>query len=624
MFRNRVLIVLLPVILVLTGCAGSSPDPVMPSQSELMPAGVQNFETNHLWGFWDVIWNENTGEFDSVPLRGASAAWNVVKFIDNNPNNLIINIVGTDFQPDYLEFNVDVGIQHPFPGLDIFTGFDVMGIFLSDGNSVYPGLQGFAIAGPGDPKVLNPDGFTRRWNAQEFGSAGEIIPLQGYFPGAKGTPDYTPTAVLNPYKYYADGILPLDNAFDFLEQNFLDRATFKPGNLNYRRFDIRFPTPGPPRFQYAVCANWEANIHHPDPPLSLDDFPMSAHSQEAVALSVVDSSDAYYQTSGYGGDIVLNITPWDWSAEPSVVMEEYQIMLYSDAWVGPYAVDMTVVADDPHSYTFMAEKTVEILTSDDPLGVWIEVYYPDFDYTSPIGVPNDAQGKLAAYFYYEVPIDGDPPISGDFIYGWGDSDIMGRAMANDNDQFFTNFITMPGDGPYADNDVVMLYEGHSRGHLAHGDFVSLVGALGYTFEYVPANPYVPLDTEGVKVLVISTYYSDPEPNYFTPEEIQEIKDLVHGGGQCAVVIDYPGSFPDDGHNVNKLLEDLGADFDTPMDFTIDDWAYTFYDITPDPITENVNQIQGWWSGPWDVWGEGTSLVRNSEGRTSICKSPIDF
>ena len=72
----------------------------------------------------------------------------------------------TNLTLESLEFNgniieVEIGLRHPFLGLNEFTGFDVCGILRTGGT-----VSGFddphmIMAGDGDTHLLNPDGWAR-------------------------------------------------------------------------------------------------------------------------------------------------------------------------------------------------------------------------------------------------------------------------------------------------------------------------------------------------------------------------------------------------------------------------------------------------------------------------------
>jgi len=624
MYRFIHVFTLTVVLLILAGCSGRGADIVTPPISDI-PAKDSSVTTggSTLWGFWDIEFDPVSQEVMIIPRRTTEWAYNVVRFVDSSPMYLTINIVQTDFQPEYLDFYVDIGLQHPFPGLDIFTGFDVMGIFLGEGTDTYPGPAGYPVAGVNDPQLLNADGYTRRWNAPEFASAGDLFPIQGYIPGAKGTPDFVPSAVLNPYKYYSDALDVQGDPFEFLASNPDGRGAFSPGSVNHRLYYLRFPTTSIPKFQYAINANWDINIYHPDPPETLDDFPFSANSQEAVLIDVVDTSSAYFTPSTYGGDVIFDISVWDWSAETSTVTEEYVIRLLSDAWVGAATVDMTPTAVDGHAYTYHAEVPIEILTSADPLRVWVEVAYPDYDYTSHVGVPNLAIGNLTNYFAVDVDVSPAGPTGG-IMYGLADYQWFLYCNQADNTQFFTNLLNLPLDGPYADNTHVSFYTGRWSAFSEPIRFRELIEGLGYTYEFVLDAPFTPINTDGVKMLVIFTLNPPMIPVFYTPEEVQEIKDLVNGGGICILLTDFPGSYDPYGGTevVDRLIEDLGLHFTFPNDQDTGPGYYTWFDISPSPETAGVSSIYGGWAGHFLMYGEAVSLIRSPGGYDVLVTTPI--
>jgi hypothetical protein len=412
---NRLLISLsgaLACFLLAIGCSGGNAGPVAPdvTASPATDTVQEESASTHLWGLWDVYIDVENQKIDAVPMRGACFTANVVRFVDGPPVNLILQLGTIDIQPDYMDIPVDVGLQHPFPGLDSFTGFDVLGVFMGNGTGAYLGPEGFPVQCGNDQRLMNPDGFTRWFNPIEFADAGQQMPILGYYPGKLGSPGYSPNAVLNPYKYFTDDLGKDDDAFAFLAANPDSRGVFSPGSVNHRQYDLRFPSSVGVRFQYAVVAHWEPNVNAPDPPVSIDDFPLSANADEALAMDVDDSSTLFYAGSGsYGGNVILDISPIDWSAVASGAMEEYAIKCYSSAWDGAALADMTPVGGGDNYYTFHFDKAVETLMSANPLPVWIEISYPALDYTNDFGVSNEADGALAGYFLVEIPVGTEIP-----------------------------------------------------------------------------------------------------------------------------------------------------------------------------------------------------------------------
>ncbi len=414
--------------LLLIGLGCSSGAPITPDFTNTAVDVHSTATQPILWGLWDIHIDPESETIEAVPLRGPAFTCNVVQFVDGPPVNLLLSIEDVDPQADYTDILIDVGLQHPFPGLDQYTGFDVLGVFMGDGTSVYLGPDGFPVAGESDQQLLNADGYTRWFNADEFTDAGETMPLFGYVPGKLGTPDYIPSAVLNPYKYFADGLEKDINAFDFLVNNADDRGCFRPGSVNRRYYNLRFPTPTPGiTFQYAVIANWDIPENGG---ASLDDFPISANAAEAVVISVVDNSTLYYvDATEFGGNVVLDISVYDWSATCSGVMEEYVVKCFSDAWTGDGAVDMTPVDSGTNYYTFQTDIPFTSMTAENPLLVWIRIDYPGLDYSNEFGVKNGADGSLASFYKLGIPVSDQAPITGWALTWGGGDDDFGRSVA---------------------------------------------------------------------------------------------------------------------------------------------------------------------------------------------------
>jgi len=254
--------------------------------------------------------------------------------------------------------------------------------------------------------------------------------------------------------------------------------------------------------------------------------------------------------------------------------------------------------------------------------VWIEVVYPEFDYASPVGIPNDAVGALTSYFLTEVDIDDEgPEPSREYIYGLGDWDIILKAEMDDNKQLFINWINLDLEGPYSENNKVMYYAGHTTGDYTPVALGQIVIDQGYEYEFVPDDPFVPLDTTGLKVLFIQHFESDDLEPLYTPGEIQGIRDMVNGGGVVVVVIDYPGSHGGGNLVLDTFIEDLGIQWSCPHDMT-DPTAYIMTDYTPDPVTAGITEIEGWWWGRFELYGDAVSLGRGINDADVIVKSPI--
>jgi len=394
---------LLPTI---SGCSGSSspvsPD-TLPQNGDTVTVVCSASARTFLWGAWNVNLDLNGAGAEFIPERNTAFTCNVTHFVEGPPLEMYAKLVDWEVHQESTAVTMDIFMKNPF-ATDNYTGFDVMGVFMGDGSDVFPGPQNFNIPGPDDQQLLNPDGYTRWFNWTEF--SGVQSKLFGYGPFSGSLPGYFPSAVLCPYKYYADGIESTEDAFDYLIGNAVLRGSYGSQSTNSRRYEMRFPTDGDINFQLAVVAHWVANVNQPDPPGNLFDFPIEANADEAPLIRIENDSTVYYiNESDNGGHVRLNLSPWDWSAGlTSIVMEEYQVYCYSDAWDGPYEVDMTPVYNTLKYFTFKTKIPVTNIHSRDPIPVWIGVMYPDLDYSNNFGFENGADGNLASYFYTEVPV----------------------------------------------------------------------------------------------------------------------------------------------------------------------------------------------------------------------------
>ena len=93
------------------------------------------------------------------------------------------------------------------------------------------------MAGEGDTRLLNPDGYTRWWNPAEFPvNNGTIF---SYTDGLLGAPYSTGgfNCTLNAYKYYCDDLDDPDDPLSDVDPQ--GRGVFSAGQKNVRHFRHR-------------------------------------------------------------------------------------------------------------------------------------------------------------------------------------------------------------------------------------------------------------------------------------------------------------------------------------------------------------------------------------------------
>ncbi len=290
------------ILMLATACSGSNTS-VLPDQTGIAKTTAGD-SSHQLWGLYQFTFDPDAGNIEVAPLRGCDMHLNAIVFLEPPPLSLLTL--------EHIEFNgnlvtADIGLRHPFLGLNEFTGFDVCGVFISKGS-----LNGFTdtdivMAGEGDTRLLNPDGLTRWWNPSEFPYDGTMF---GYKDGLLGTKDSVAdfNCTINGYKYFADGLGPTD---DYLTVDPSKRGVFSAGAKNIRRYELELGDTGLV-FNYAIDANWQ----FPDgqkPWAVPGDFPPTANRPEAWGVDITETSNSLYNNGSgdSGGELGLSIDVYD-------------------------------------------------------------------------------------------------------------------------------------------------------------------------------------------------------------------------------------------------------------------------------------------------------------------------
>jgi len=307
------------------GCSSGDHDPIRPEGENAVAPDklVQSGSDHMLWGLYDCYVDTSNGQVSWETSRTAAFTANLNNILAGFSGSFSIGDLDlTDYMTEG-RLDCTVTLKHPFPGLDKYHGFDVWGIFLHEGASTLE-YQGLSYSGGpdsmGDEAVLlNADGYTRWFNWVEFDGTG--IPLFEYTPGLPSNIP-SPTAMLNPYRIFADGLEYEDDYYDWisLSGNTEDRNIFRSYGVNSRRYELQFPLDaGMPvlNFQFAIIATWEPG----DPELTGDpvnyepgDFPSSANVDEPFFIGVsTAASDLYYEDpSSFGGTFRAAVEVFDW------------------------------------------------------------------------------------------------------------------------------------------------------------------------------------------------------------------------------------------------------------------------------------------------------------------------
>jgi len=421
---------LILMMLVISACSGGS-DPISGSltggdEGLTSPRAANLESTTMLWGYWNIGIDTETDMVEILPMRGAMMHVNAVLWMQppaGSVANLGIAIIDDSEYISTGELSIDVSLSHPFPGLDQYSGFDIMGVFMTDGHESLQSQSGVTISDGGiqDAALLNADGYTRWWNQDEFAVAG--MKIFSYIPGKLGIEAATLDARINPYKYFTDGLGATDDCNLFIAENSVDRGKFPAGFQGTRRYDLKFPMQGLPKlmFDYAVVASWEPPID--EPPSVPDDFPLSANALEPIALSIADNSDLYYDEVNdiHGGTVSLELELYAWQGlDPDVTIPDIidaVAIEFLDSGVFPGGDYFTwnsgtwsVGAGAEHSSVWSCDISTGLnpyAMGDAPALILFETIY---DYDNGYGSDYPAGAVLTSYFPYELTVYGTPGV----------------------------------------------------------------------------------------------------------------------------------------------------------------------------------------------------------------------
>ena len=438
--RNIFTVLILAVFV--QSCMGKT-SPTLTNVNETTGQIFLNQAPAMLWGVWTVAIDTSNETIIAVPIRGAEFAANVTMFLQppsGKLSNLKFNNMDFTKWADEGKVDLDVGLTHPFPGLNQYTGFDVMGVFMHNGsnNSGYPMAYNATWGRIGkDGVLLNADGYTRWFNATEFNKPG----ILGYTPGAAGTKDFIPKATLNGFKYFADGLDKNQSLTDFysISNNCANRGCFLPGSTNYRHYSIQFPMDSGSlvlKFQYAVIANWKP--FEGGPPYPVSDFPLSANMAEPLILNIDTSeSTLYYNSPGdYGGDLKIKLEILDHQQAltgseiakgiATVAVESPDNLLGGCPTFPQTYLENNSEPAGPSSsvYTIEIPGTACVHNGQGEKSIMITVISEDpTSYDSGIpGWPFPENPRLSSYAIGWVTIgpgsSGNPPVGGDLSYYW--------------------------------------------------------------------------------------------------------------------------------------------------------------------------------------------------------------
>ncbi len=481
---NRLLCVSL-VILFTIGCSSRASDLSSPELKPGADIAHSHHGSHQLWGLWQLKFDPSLEKAEAIPLRGPQFHMNVLPFLEPPP--WVLLTIGNCKPVNHFTCQIDLNLTHPLAGLVEFTGFDVCGILFTNGTHTGFG-DGITMAGWGDTRLVNADGYTRWWNPVEFPEA----PFFGYTDGLIGAPNSKAhyNCNINGYKYYSDYLDPLD---DIAMLPSTSRGTFAPGATLRRSFQIEL---GPKQLvmNYGIDACWEPP-NGPGPWNVPDDFPEDANRSEPYRINagIIDNSlnyDDYYGTAG--GTATLHVRVYDWFH-----VEKNTITCRSDCGIPPVTVD-TPIDTGPGYALYEIKLDGSSLTRNGPVDLLFECACEDIGYQDFLpGEP------VTSYFTHSIKV-GDPTPH----EGWAITDGTTHGeypMAVADDAFDNKYIAGYLWLSLADKQVMLI----KLGSLGDKSWVILLGSEG-----MDTSTGIIVDGSGYIYLVGSFCYTvdfDPGP-----------------------------------------------------------------------------------------------------------------
>ena len=133
--KHYILVTVCLCTMIFYGCSGTdsltSPDPI--SELNLSSNSISADSPTALWGYYTLEMDLVNREVNVVADRTGMFTANVVGFVNGNPAGLGFSINNVLYETDYVDVDIDVTINHPFPGFPQYDGYDVRGIFMGDG-----------------------------------------------------------------------------------------------------------------------------------------------------------------------------------------------------------------------------------------------------------------------------------------------------------------------------------------------------------------------------------------------------------------------------------------------------------------------------------------------------------
>jgi len=418
-------------LLVSVSCAhGTSTSPATPRFPDITRDQTRQSDTispgHNLLGYFSVSIDPATCTVETIPMRSPAWHLNAIRFVE--PPSGVSHLSFSNIEIEGRRVSVDVGLYHPFGGLQQFSGFDVKGIVIGGADMVDPTNSDRRWAGgPDGLRLLNADGWTRWWNPNEFEDNGTVFSYRDGMFGTSNVDDGYYDATLCGYKVFATALGPNDDLTHLLSYPLDDprgRAVFHVNALMMRHYELVFPADdhGDPDlvFNYAIDAC------HGLPPDYLpgqhiivpEGFPPDANQLEPFVVDVLlRTNTSYLSRDGcVGGTLDLSIRVSDWQALLADIPVNQQIesieITSPSLFVGTRTptLESDWTPDQPWAtYTLLLEGVSPDSVLDQQ--VLVTIVSSEGDYQPDVSSWSGT-APLSSYYIARVPISSTAPIDG--------------------------------------------------------------------------------------------------------------------------------------------------------------------------------------------------------------------
>ena len=256
------------------------------------------------------------------------------------------------------------------------TGFDVRGVLVTDGDTLFPESNRFASIDGSNPYLINPDGFTNLFNPVEFPPGSAQWPILEYIQGKFAIGDDF-TGTLNPFMAFCTD---------------KPRRMFEAGATETVTINVKYPSL-PCELGYVVDASWMKVDDVIDP---VTDFPPEANCMEPYRLEfqmfdelvevIDDSAEVQVEVFDHQGiDTISTVSIECPSLFDGEVHLDYTSQSGDDSWLydgvitnqygmnyGTYPSLIKAVSNESDSNLgeLAAYQTVDITVGDDGYLMW--------------------------------------------------------------------------------------------------------------------------------------------------------------------------------------------------------------------------------------------------------------